>query len=225
MVRHMTVGHTAWVWLDTYPWHIHRATIQGIARGISREQTERKLLPYVEPTTDWIRLERRFPVTLVLQDLPPGSRPAYGRRCAHTHRLLKVGNAPRDPWRARVRAAPAGISRAARSGSAGGCVVGHACGGGGAGSAFRQSLVGRDQRLHGDPRLTGGRLVAGRHACRRQRRRGLYRSDRAQIVRVPAAAVLPLPLPRGIHRIFRVRDAHASAMPGWWARSPQTWSC
>jgi len=25
-------------------------------------------LPYVEPTTDWIRLERRFPVTLVLQD-------------------------------------------------------------------------------------------------------------------------------------------------------------
>jgi len=28
-------------------------------------------LPYVEPTTDWIRLERRFPVTLVLQDLDP----------------------------------------------------------------------------------------------------------------------------------------------------------
>lgn len=72
VIRHMTVGHTAWVWLDTYPWHTHRATIQGIARAISREQTERKLLPYVEPTTDWIRLERRFPVTLVLQDLPPG---------------------------------------------------------------------------------------------------------------------------------------------------------
>jgi membrane fusion protein, multidrug efflux system len=71
VIRHMTVGHTAWVWLDTYPWHIHRAKIQGIARAISREQTERKLLPYVEPTTDWIRLERRFPVTLVLQDLPP----------------------------------------------------------------------------------------------------------------------------------------------------------
>src|SRR6201993_4575408 len=71
VIRHMIVGHTAWVWLDTYPWRIHRATIQGIARGISREQTQRKLLPYVEPTTDWIRLERRFPVTLVLQDLPP----------------------------------------------------------------------------------------------------------------------------------------------------------
>jgi multidrug efflux system membrane fusion protein len=71
VIRHMQVGYTAWVWLDMYPWHVHRATIQGIARGISREQLERKLLPYVEPTTDWIRLERRFPVTLVLQDLSP----------------------------------------------------------------------------------------------------------------------------------------------------------
>jgi multidrug efflux system membrane fusion protein len=71
LIRHMQVGHTAWVWLDAYPWHIHRARIQGIARGISRQQTERKMLPYVEPTTDWIRLERRFPVTLVLQDPDP----------------------------------------------------------------------------------------------------------------------------------------------------------
>ena len=56
VIRHMRVGHTAWVWLDAYPWHLHRAAIQGIARGISRDQTERKLLPYVAPTTDWIRL-------------------------------------------------------------------------------------------------------------------------------------------------------------------------
>jgi multidrug efflux system membrane fusion protein len=71
LIRHMKVGGTAWVWLDAYPWRFHRAVIQGIARGISRNQTERKLLPYVEPTTDWIRLERRFPVTLVVQDLNP----------------------------------------------------------------------------------------------------------------------------------------------------------
>jgi multidrug resistance efflux pump len=71
LIRHMQVGHTAWVWLDTYPWHIHRATIQGIARGISRVKGEWKMLPYVEPTTDWIRLQRRFPVTLVLQDPDP----------------------------------------------------------------------------------------------------------------------------------------------------------
>ena len=71
VIRHMQVGHTAWVWLDTYPWHVHRARIQGIARGISRVSTESKFLPYVEPTTDWIRLERRFPVTLVLEDPSP----------------------------------------------------------------------------------------------------------------------------------------------------------
>jgi multidrug efflux system membrane fusion protein len=54
--------------------HIPMARIarrSSIARGINRQQTERKLLPYVEPTTDWIRLQRRFPVTLVLQDLSP----------------------------------------------------------------------------------------------------------------------------------------------------------
>jgi multidrug efflux system membrane fusion protein len=71
VIRHMQVGGTAWVWLDTYPWHVHRARIQGIARGISRVQGERKLLPYVEPTTDWIRLQRRFPVTLVLDNPDP----------------------------------------------------------------------------------------------------------------------------------------------------------
>ncbi len=68
VIRHMRVGGAAWVWLDTYPWHVHRAVIQGIARGVSRAQTPRTLLPYVAPTTDWIRLERRFPVTLVLSD-------------------------------------------------------------------------------------------------------------------------------------------------------------
>src|ERR1700731_2203896 len=71
VIRHMKSGHTAWVWLDAYPWHIHPATIQGIPRGISREQTERKLLPYVAPTTDWIRLERSFPVTFVVRDQSP----------------------------------------------------------------------------------------------------------------------------------------------------------
>jgi multidrug efflux system membrane fusion protein len=71
VVRHMRIGQAAWVWLDTYPWHFRHAVIQGIARGISRRQTANTLLPFVEPTTDWIRLERRFPVTLVLHDLPP----------------------------------------------------------------------------------------------------------------------------------------------------------
>ncbi len=63
---------TAWVWLDTAPWRFYRARIAGIARGISRIEGDSKLLPYVAPTTDWIRLQRRFPVTLTLVDPPPG---------------------------------------------------------------------------------------------------------------------------------------------------------
>jgi multidrug efflux system membrane fusion protein len=69
-IRQFQVGDTAWVWLDSHPWHFYRARIAGIARGISRVRTPEGLLPYVAPTTDWIRLQRRFPVTLTLVDRP-----------------------------------------------------------------------------------------------------------------------------------------------------------
>jgi multidrug efflux system membrane fusion protein len=72
-IRGFTEGGTAWVWLDSAPWHFHRARIQGVARGISRAEGDSKLLPYVAPTTDWIRLQRRFPVTVTLVDPPPGN--------------------------------------------------------------------------------------------------------------------------------------------------------
>jgi multidrug efflux system membrane fusion protein len=70
-IRGFELGRTAWVWLDSEPWHLHRARVDGIARGISREAEPTKLLPYVAPTTDWIRLQRRFPVTITLVDPPP----------------------------------------------------------------------------------------------------------------------------------------------------------
>ena len=69
-IRQFKTGGTAWVWLDSHPWHLHRARIAGIGRGISREPEPAKLLPYIAPTTDWIRLQRRFPVTLTLVDPP-----------------------------------------------------------------------------------------------------------------------------------------------------------
>lgn len=72
-IRQFQAGGTGWVWLDSRPWHIYRARIEGIARGISRTRTQDGLLPYVAPTTDWIRLQRRFPVTLFLVDRPPGN--------------------------------------------------------------------------------------------------------------------------------------------------------
>jgi multidrug efflux system membrane fusion protein len=70
-IRGFNTGNPAWVWLDSEPWHLHRARVAGVARGISRDPAPNKLLPFVAPTTDWIRLQRRFPVTLTLVDPPP----------------------------------------------------------------------------------------------------------------------------------------------------------
>ena len=72
-IRGFRTGGTAWVWLDSHPWHFYRARIEGVARGISRTDAPAQLLPYVAPTTDWIRLQRRFPVTLTLVAPPPGN--------------------------------------------------------------------------------------------------------------------------------------------------------
>jgi multidrug efflux system membrane fusion protein len=72
----LKAGRTAWVWLDAQPWRWRRARIEGVARGVSRDPGPEKLLPYVEPTTDWIRLERRFPVTMTLVD-PPADLELY----------------------------------------------------------------------------------------------------------------------------------------------------
>jgi multidrug efflux system membrane fusion protein len=70
-VRSFDIGGEAWVWLDSAPWRFHRATITGVARGFSRDPQAPMLLPYVAPTTDWIRLQRRIPVTIVLDEAPP----------------------------------------------------------------------------------------------------------------------------------------------------------
>jgi membrane fusion protein, multidrug efflux system len=70
-IRGFGIGNTAWVSLDSSPWHLRRAKVVSIARGISREPAPNRLLNYVAPTTDWIRLQRRFPVTLRLVDAPP----------------------------------------------------------------------------------------------------------------------------------------------------------
>jgi multidrug efflux system membrane fusion protein len=62
-------GTRVWVWLDSHPGSLLPGRVQGTGRGIARTQTEEGLLPYVAPTTDWIRLRRRLPVTILLD--PP----------------------------------------------------------------------------------------------------------------------------------------------------------
>jgi len=75
-IRNLQPGKAAWVRLDTHPWRLYRARIEGVSRGISRGPEQDGILPYVAPTTDWIRLRRRFPVTLKLVD-PPSDLTLY----------------------------------------------------------------------------------------------------------------------------------------------------
>jgi multidrug efflux system membrane fusion protein len=64
-------GQHVWVWLDSAPWHVFSGHVQGVGRGIARAQGPSELLPYVAPTTDWIRLRRRLPVTILLDPPAP----------------------------------------------------------------------------------------------------------------------------------------------------------
>lgn len=70
-VRHFSPGQTVWVWVDADPWHFYKAHVQGISHAISRERHREKLVPYVDPSVDWIRLSRRIPIRLTFDQLPP----------------------------------------------------------------------------------------------------------------------------------------------------------
>ncbi len=50
--------------------NFHRGTVRSISPGISRSPTSLGPLPYVDPTTEWVRLPRRFPVEIDMGPLP-----------------------------------------------------------------------------------------------------------------------------------------------------------
>jgi multidrug efflux system membrane fusion protein len=62
-------GKTVWIWLDSHPWQLFQGRVESVGRGIARHDTPGLLLPYVAPTTNWISLLRRLPVTIVFD--PP----------------------------------------------------------------------------------------------------------------------------------------------------------
>jgi len=47
--------------------------VERVGRGIARRDTPSLLLPYVAPTTNWISLLRRLPVTIVFEPPVPQS--------------------------------------------------------------------------------------------------------------------------------------------------------
>lgn len=71
--RHLSalqIGQPVWVSIGSDPWRIYTGHIRSIAPGVARSANAVNVLPYVEPTTEWIRLPRRFPVEIDLSDLP-----------------------------------------------------------------------------------------------------------------------------------------------------------
>lgn len=62
-------GMTVWFQLSTGGWRFHRGTIRSIAPGVSREENDTGVLPYVPLSVDWIRLSQRFPVEIDIGDL------------------------------------------------------------------------------------------------------------------------------------------------------------
>jgi membrane fusion protein, multidrug efflux system len=75
--RHMKglkVGQRVYCYINSDPWRIHSGKVRSVAPGVARSLDPSQILPYVNLTTDWIRLPRRFPVEIDLGDLPKRQR-------------------------------------------------------------------------------------------------------------------------------------------------------
>jgi len=63
-------GQRVWLTLGSDPWVIHSGRVSGIASIVARTPAAPNVVPYVEPTTDWVRLPRRFPIEVTLDEWP-----------------------------------------------------------------------------------------------------------------------------------------------------------
>ena len=73
-LKGLKVGQKAYCYIGSDPWRIHPGKVRSIAPGVARSIDPSRALPYVDLTTDWIRLPRRFPVEVDLGDLPKKQR-------------------------------------------------------------------------------------------------------------------------------------------------------
>jgi multidrug efflux system membrane fusion protein len=73
-LKGLKVGQRVYCYIDSDPWRIHVGKVRSVAPGVARSLDPSQILPYVNLTTDWIRLPRRFPVEIDLGDLPGKQR-------------------------------------------------------------------------------------------------------------------------------------------------------
>lgn len=75
-LAHTRVADPVYFMISSQPWRIYKGKVRSLARGISRDPGTIATLPYVAPTTNWIRLSRRFPIEIDVGPLP-GELPLY----------------------------------------------------------------------------------------------------------------------------------------------------
>jgi multidrug efflux system membrane fusion protein len=73
-LKGLKVGQRVFCYIDSDPWRIHAGKVRSVAPGVARSVDPSQILPYVNLTTDWIRLPRRIPVEIDLGDLPKRQR-------------------------------------------------------------------------------------------------------------------------------------------------------
>ncbi len=72
-------GQKVWIFLSSDPWHLHHGLVLNFGRAVARNATPPDAaLPYVAPTTDWIRYPYRFPISIALTDVKADSPIAMG---------------------------------------------------------------------------------------------------------------------------------------------------
>ncbi|MCX5493511.1 HlyD family secretion protein [Kaistia dalseonensis] len=69
-LSHIRPGQKVWVTLGSDPWSIHDAHVVSVGAGVARQPGAQNVVPYIAPTTDWVRIPQRFPVEIALDDWP-----------------------------------------------------------------------------------------------------------------------------------------------------------
>jgi membrane fusion protein, multidrug efflux system len=63
-------GQSVWIMSDLYPFNFFRGKVESITNAVNRTPIKDKVLPYIKPTIDWVRLQYRFTVIIKLENLP-----------------------------------------------------------------------------------------------------------------------------------------------------------
>ena len=63
-------GQKVWLYSDLYPFRIFFGSVASVTNAVNRTVSHDKVLPYIKPTIDWVRLQYRFTVTIKIDKLP-----------------------------------------------------------------------------------------------------------------------------------------------------------